>query len=152
MIKPRADFQVDISEPVLAPLLEHIIAIDLGTELFDRIGVTAHKSMSVIIWLADDAGSSVLSAIREHVRRGNLPFKLSVKSGIDLFVYTGATLSALQHSIFTREDHSERISLMSDKGAEWSGTLHEPASRKHSAKLLQVSFAEVEHHIVSVIQ
>lgn len=160
----RSHFEVSFLDeqdsplPAFKLLEQHVLAVDLGTELLE-VGNMAHRTNTLIIWLADDWKSAALTAIREHVSKGNQPFKVMVKitDGTltkDIFVYHGCALSALQHSIFTRENQDERVEVHDFRGITRinTGLIKPPAAREASAKLLQVAFATFEHHIVGIIQ
>ena len=160
----RSSFEVtfldkqDLQLASLKPAEEFILAVDLGTELLDKADSLSHRTNTLIIWLADDWTSTVLAAIREHVANGNEPFKVMVKitNGRvvkDIFVYSGCALSALQHSIFTRENQDERVELScAESDNVQTGTIKPPVAREASAKLLQVAFTSFEHHIIGSIQ
>jgi hypothetical protein len=103
--------------------------------------------------------SHVIKGIREYTASGNEPFKVLVKvtNGKvlkELFVFQHAKLSALQHSIFTREVQDERLELYDFRGSTRinTGLIKQPAARESSAKLLQVAFATFEHHIIGKTQ
>lgn len=157
-VHQHADEQVRL----LKPLVQHVIAVDLGTELLEA--VPTHRTNTLIIWIADDSASASMKAIRDYVAAGNDPFRVMVKvlradgqSGLlpkDIFIYQSCSLHALQHSIFTRENHDERIQLFNYNGVNVlnTGVIKQPIAREQSAKLLQVAFAGFEHHILDNIQ
>lgn len=145
MIKSRSDFTISFSDEGLDRAFStYVLAVDLGTELFTEEG-TRHQTNAIIVWLADDEESVVMNAIRSH--KNDTPFNVTVKVGREIFVYRDATLAALQHSIFTREDHSEHVSMSGPKGAMFVGVLAPPESRKASAKLLKLQFTSFEHYL-----
>lgn len=155
----RSNFSVSFLDVNDAPthflkqLEELVLAVDLGTELLSQPEL-AHRTNTLIVWIADDWASTALAAIRKHVKDANPTFKVLVKihDGSllkEIFVYNDCMLSALQHSIFTREEQDERIMLI-------DGTSHSvikpPTAREASAKLLQIAFTSFEHHIIGSIQ
>ena len=160
----RSSFEVtfldkqDVMLASLKPAEEFILAVDLGTELLDKADSLSHRTNTLIIWLADDWASTSLAAIRKHVADGNESFRVMVKITDgrvvkDIFVYNDCVLSALQHSIFTRENQDERVELNDpDSDAVQAGVIKPPAAREASAKLLQIAFASFEHHIIGSIQ
>ena len=164
-IVKRSQFEVSFlthvnDEPltVLKPLEQFVLAVDLGTELLGQEALQ-HRTNSVIVWLADDVASVVMSSIRAYADAGNEPFTLMVKVMAeavvkDIFVFRHASLSALQHSIFTREVQDERVEVFDFRGAnkQLTGAIKPPIARELSAKLLQIAFARMEHHIISNLQ
>lgn len=162
-IVQRSHFEVsfldDNDQPIqdLKPIEKFVLAADLGTELLVPEGMS-HRTNTLIIWLADDWSSAAMTAIRTYMAKGNSPFKVMVRvtNGVkikDIFVYNGCALSALQHSIFSRENQDERFELFGDEDdSVKTGVIKPPIARESSAKLLQVAFASFEHHIVDILQ
>lgn len=162
-IVQRSHFEVsflDADDDVvldLRPLCQHVLAVDLGTELLVPNG-TAHRTNTLIIWLADDWANAAMAAIRTYMAKDNLPFKVMVKvtNGAvvkDIYVYHECALHALQHSIFSRENQDERFEMFGDDDdSVKTGVIKPPIARESSAKLLQVAFASFEHHMVGTIQ
>lgn len=136
-----------------------VLAVDLGTEVFTPGSKgSGHRTNTVIVWLADDVESKAMTAIRAIIENGNQAFSLSVKlfrakEVFEIFTFDHCVLTALQHSIFTKEDHSEPFSLKSsDSELSFTGSIAQPSSRECSAKLLQIGFATMNHHIISSLQ
>lgn len=162
-IVQRSHFEIsfldDDDDPILdlKPMEPFVLAVDLGAEMLVTEG-TSHRTNTLIVWLADDWTSNVMAAIRTYMAKGNCPFKVMVKvtNGSltkDLFIYRNCMLSALQHSIFTRENHDERFELYGDEDdSVKTGLIKPPIARESSAKLLQVVFESFEHHIISELQ
>lgn len=162
-IVQRSHFEVSFldedDDPILdlKPMERFVLAVDLGTELLVTEG-TSHRTNTLIVWLADDWTSAVMSAVRTYMAKGNSPFKLMVRvtNGAkikDIFVYSNCVLSALQHSIFSKENQDERFELFGDEDdSVKTGVIKPPIARESSAKLLQVAFASFEHHIVDILQ
>lgn len=163
-IVQRNDFSVTFVDAddnplrTLCQLEPFVLAVDLGTELL-QAETLAHRTNTLIIWLADDRDSHVMASIRAYMEAGNESFKVLVKVANgqalkDLFVFQHAKLHALQHSIFTREAQDERIEVYDHRGANklHTGVLKPPIARESSAKLLQVAFASFEHHIIGKTQ
>jgi hypothetical protein len=139
---------------MLQPLETLILAVDLGTEVFDQLGNSSHRNNTVILWVADDVNNEAMSTIRIWADMGNQPFKLVVtiydnSVAKDMFVFEGAVINALQHSIFTRESQDERVLGANNN---LTAVVRPPVSRETSAKLLQIAFGEMQHHIMNGIQ
>lgn len=156
--KQRSSFSVSFvpanGSGALQALENLILAVDLGTELFDSLGASAHRNNTVILWVADDVANVAMSTIRDWVQAGNEQFKLVVRiyddsAAKDMFVFDGAVMNALQHSIFTRENQDEQVVGPNDK---LTATIKPPLARESSAKLLQIAFGEMQHHIMNGIQ
>ena len=146
--------------PELTALEPHVLAVDLGTELFNEAGGTDHRTHTLIVWLEDDEANQVMGAIRTWVKKGNSQFTLALKvlkedgAVKDLYVFEYAMLNAVQHSIFTRESQDERleVQLGGHKYISHVGKIKQPEARELSAKLLQIAFASVDHHITDNMQ
>ena len=155
--KSRLAFNVAFSNESLKALEPYVLAVDLGTELFQN-GSIGHRTNTVIIWLQDDINNCVNRTVKDHVLAGNEQFQLTVTTigvtgrTLDMFVCNDAQLNAMQHSIFSREDHSEQVDITKKLERGYSermtGVIRTPASRETSAKLLQVAFSTMEHHVL----
>lgn len=137
---------------ILKPLERLTVAVDLGTETFDQAGISSHRTNTVILWLADDVDNEAITAVRSWAAAGNEPFTLMVKildgeAIRDMFIFNGVVISAIQHSIFSKESQDERL-----EAKQFSGFLKPPVARETSAKLLQLAFCEMQHHIITNIQ
>lgn len=140
----------------LKPLEAHILAVDLGTEMLKGFEFE-HRTNTLIIWVEDDWRNETMRAIRQYVDSGNAPFTVIIRvaSGTavkEVYAFKHAQLNALQHSIFTREVQDERLEIYRQKRGDeaelLSGVIKPPTCRQSSAKLLQISFATFESHII----
>lgn len=158
--KSRSSFTVTFAGAEgLQPLEAHVLAVDLGTETFDGIGNSSHRTNTVIIWLEDDIKNEAMRAVRAWTDAGNSPFQLVIDivdadEVKDKFIFEHAVIHALQHSIFTRENHDERVEVLDFRGVnkQYTGLIKRPVARETSAKLLQIAFGEMQHHIMDSIQ
>lgn len=136
----------------LKPLEARVLAVDLGTEMLRPYDEFEHRTNTLIVWIEDDWQNDAMKAIRQYVSAGNQPFTVMVKIASssatkEAYIFRHAQLNALQHSIFTREVQDERLELYQvDKAI--SGVIKPPSCRQASAKLLQISFAAFESHII----
>ena len=154
--KQRSNFTVSFSDINLESLRPFILAADIGTETFTAHGSSDHRTSTLILWIADDENNRAIRAIRKHLDSLNPEFEVSVtihdSAGApkDMFTFSNAILHAMQHSIFTRESQDEPIEILDYRGAniQHRGTLKPPASRLASAKLLQIAFSKMTHHLI----
>lgn len=165
--KDRSAFEVKFADQqgsdvdiALRQLEPYVLAVDLGTEVFTPfLDERKHRTNTLILWLSDDEENVAMSTVRSWVSNGNQAFKVVVKlfngtrwGSTDAFVYTYCTLSALQHSLLTKERQFEDIQLSDNEGVELSGRIIPSGQRERSAKLLQIAFGEFEHHIMGNTQ
>lgn len=166
MFKKRDQYGVSITidgqDVELAELGLYVTAIDLGTELFQS-GGTTHRTNTIMLWIMDDHESVAISLIRKWVREGNKRFELTVSMladndrVTDCFVFKHAQLNAMQHSLLTTETDDQLIELQAGNAnglpvKRYRGYISATPGRKGSTKLLQIAFAEMEHHILDTIQ
>jgi hypothetical protein len=155
----RTNFTLTFEAEGLKDLEQQVLAVDLGTEIFNEVGGTQHRTNTLIVWFADDDANLAMKAVRAWVKNENKQFTLTVKIFAekdvkDIYVFEHCQLNALQHSIFSIEDQDERleVQLGSHKYISHVGKIKPPVARESSAKLLQIAFAKMDHHITDNIQ
>lgn len=132
----------------LNALQEFLLAVDLGTEVISEAELI-HKTNSIILWFQDDINSQVHQTIRSWIDRGNEQFKLIIKPRNDVYAFSFAQFSVIQHSIFSREDCYQTIKgidghhKVGQRDLQFSAVLSPPSNNNSATKLVQIAFSEM---------
>jgi hypothetical protein len=147
-------------------LAQMVIAFDLSSELLVHPGDNMmplvdeyiHRTGRAVIWVEDDVTCGVMKTIRtwqaapQHLKLILVAFN-SQEEVLEAYTFTNVLLDALQHSLWSYSDVSDRLSLKvkaeSKTVADITGELYASTTRSTSMKLLQVSFKGFHHSIAT---